>query len=85
MFEKHILAPTDDITIARDDPDYPGMVAVFDDEGEHVWTFLGEWSDDQIKMAIDLANHAYATGYRLGGDNKAREIRLAIGAQEAES
>lgn len=77
------LCPIDDCFISRSEggPGNQEPTATLEgqDDGVRIWSFPAEWSDDQIKLALSFANHAYARGVQVGLDRKAGEIRSALG------
>lgn len=74
-----------DCEIERDHADYPASAALLDFEGEVVYRFDEDWSDDQIWMALAFANKLYDAGVKIGKEDKAREIKRALGIVETTS
>lgn len=68
-----------DIRIDRDNKRYPASAVVFNADGDFIFRFDKDWSDDQIKVAVDFANTAYAKGVATGAASKLREIQSALG------
>lgn len=61
-----------------------GQVAeLYDSEGDKVWTFPAAFTDEQIMVALEFANHAYKFGIGIGAERKAEEIRRVLGVAAA--
>lgn len=58
-----------------------GSVRLYDDSGNRVYSFPGGTSDETVMLALRLANKAYDEGYDRGKDQKARELRAALGLE----
>jgi hypothetical protein len=74
MEKLRYYCPTDEVTIVREST----RANLYDAE-IYLGSFPGEWSDEQIKMALDFANLAYDCGVKSGERAKATEIRQALG------
>jgi hypothetical protein len=59
-----------------------GTAVLMDAGGNDIEVFSQEWTDDQIRWAVVLANRAYQAGVDDGQKAKAAEIRNALGAEE---
>jgi hypothetical protein len=55
------------------------MAILRDEEGTEMGRFLAGWTDNEIMMALHLANKFYAKGIEVGKDRKAAEIRTCLG------
>jgi hypothetical protein len=56
-----------------------GQVAeLYDSEGDMVWSFPANFTDEQIMDALEFANHAYKFGVGIGYERKAEEIRRIL-------
>lgn len=58
-------------------PEGRPIVNLFDEDG-FVFSFPGDWTDEQVKVALRFANHSYDRGIRVGNRRKAQEIRAAL-------
>jgi len=54
------------------------LTTLYDADGNNIWQFPPEWSNEQIMHAVALANSAYESGYEIGKVTKARQIREAL-------
>jgi hypothetical protein len=72
------LAFIPNISIRRDDPEYPGRAVVLDSDGDVLWHFRADWTDEQIQEALGWANDAFRVGYGAGRAAKVQEIRKAL-------
>lgn len=61
------------------DQDDPRRLALFDCDGNFLWLTPVGWTEEMARSALDFANRAYETGFRMGEHNKAYEIRKALG------
>lgn len=66
----------------NDDGTPEGTAVLMDAEGNDLECFSQEWTDDQIRWAVVLANRTYQAGFDAGQDAKAAEIRNAIFAMK---
>jgi len=73
--------PTD-AKIIEDEREFTkGEKLLYNCDGDILFAFPGpgEWADEQIMMALDFANEAFAAGVRYGRTEKAYEVRKALG------
>lgn len=71
-------------TIDRNNDYSKGSAVLLDEEGEVLWCFPWEWSDDQVWLALDFANRAYDSGFSSGKFLQQFEIRKALGCADEE-
>jgi len=55
---------------------------LLDQEGNLIWRFPGDWTENQIKIALEFANHAYGIGHCRGWKVALRAVRKAIGIED---
>jgi hypothetical protein len=53
-------------------------VQVLSFDGDNICTVSLDWSDDQIRTMLHLANSIFRTGYYMGRKHKAREFRQLL-------
>ncbi|MFZ5621145.1 MAG: hypothetical protein ACOY5W_09010 [Pseudomonadota bacterium] len=70
------------MAIDRDDPYSPASAVAYDCDGDFLYRFDEDWTDDQIRTALSFANKAYGLGWRVGQEIKMREIRAALGIRD---
>jgi hypothetical protein len=78
-----ILLHPEDAWIDRDgDGINQGMAILRDEEGAEMGRFLAGWTDNEIMMALHLANKFYAKGVEMGKWYKVCEIKAALDIKE---
>lgn len=55
---------------------------LLDPEGNLIWRFPGDWTENQIRIALEFANHTFGIGHARGWASALREVRKALGIQE---
>ena len=72
-----------DAAIVREVDQHSGLTTVrlYDCDGDKLFHFPPEWTDEMIHHAINFANKAYAAGHRSGDFAARLEIRTALGIQ----
>jgi hypothetical protein len=56
-----------------------GEKLLYSCDGDLLFAFPNDWTDEQVMKALDFANEAFGVGRRLGRLDKAYEIRKALG------
>ena len=68
------LAYREDCFINRDCENFPNSAVLFDGDGERLFVFPGNWSNEQIYTALAFANFAFNRGCCIGEDKKVSEF-----------
>lgn len=71
------LVHPQDLVIDRDSSKI--TVALYDCDGNYLWSFDSSWSDDQIKEVVRFANHAFRKGYETGKHMELHRVQTALG------
>ncbi|AJF08197.1 hypothetical protein GSUB_17035 (plasmid) [Geoalkalibacter subterraneus] len=71
-----------DFRIDRNHPDYPQSAVLIDHDGNTLYRFDKDWTDDHIFEALDFAIKSYFIGVRLGREKMAKEIRQILDARQ---
>lgn len=50
-----------------------------DKKDHEIWTFPVGWTQEQIMVALEFANHAYDKGVKVGMKRKQEEIKKVLG------
>ena len=58
---------------------FKNIAQLRDEEGRTIFTVPDEWTDAQIKLALEIANRFYAAGVSVGMQRKANEVRSCLG------
>jgi len=61
----------------------PGAKLLYNSDGEVLFAFSPEWTDSQIRKALEFANKAFDRGVTYGESIKTAEIRKALGIEGA--
>ncbi len=73
----------DDCFIERREDALQGKVAdLFTADGDKLWTFPGDMSDQMIMSAVAFGNHAYAKDVQQGEAAKVYEIKACLGISQ---
>lgn len=78
MRENPRLCPMNELLIDRH-PGFRPNVGLFGEEQEPLGQLPFEWSDEDIRIAVQFANKAYSKGYEEGAMDKACDIRKVLG------
>jgi len=71
-----------DAVIWRNDSNYPDYpVTLTDEEGEPVYGFPKNWTDEMVYLALAFANESYSVGVKVGKARKEREIKKVLGVK----
>lgn len=76
-----VLCHPQDSLINRPLDENPGPNAkahLLNEEGMRLASFPNRWSDEDIIIALDFANRAYAQGVEAGQKAKAAEVRSVL-------
>jgi len=71
---KFLAVNPDEIKATKKD----GLWSVSDSGGNIIEGIPGEFSDDQIKICVELINDAYDKGVRFGWENKEKQIKRLL-------
>lgn len=55
-----------DCWIDREDPAFPASAVLRDEEGELLWRFDEDWTEEHIWAALEFANKLYGLGCKAG-------------------
>jgi hypothetical protein len=65
----------DEITIDRENKDFPQTVSVNNFKGESLFTCDQSWTDDQIFKTVKVANHAFKLGQMRGSGDAFESLK----------
>lgn len=80
MGEKNILLDSRNAVIEHDN--FLGgqkRPVLCDKKDNEIWTFPSGWSNEQIMVALEFANHAYDKGVNEGMRRKQEQIKKVLG------
>lgn len=68
-----------ELKINREHPDWPASAVVERFDGDFVFRFDDEMTDDQIWRAVSMAREAWVSGYASGAASVRNSIKRLIG------